>query len=395
MQYSIIGLFLFSLILLPGEGLADTYFPQKDNWIEISPKEAGFNEARLNEAIEFAKTNETKLPEQLAKYLDVKDLEKVRSMYSFTKEPFDEVIGPMKPRGEFTGMIIRNGYIVAEWGEPHRVDMTHSITKTFLSSTAGLAYDRGLIKNVNDLVEPYVPTEHFSSQHNRTITWDHLLRQSSYWRGELWGKPDWADRPGKNTWAEFARETPASGTKFKYNDVRVNALALALLHLWRKPLPSVLKEHLMDPIGATNTWRWHGYKNSWVNIDGQQMQSVSGGGHWGGGMFISARDLARLGLLALNKGRWEGKKILSEDWINMSRTPGPDNLGYGYMNYFLNTSHKRLPDLPESSYYFAGAGSNIIFIDETKDLIVVVRWIDGKAINEFFSLVRQAIISSE
>ena len=60
----------------------------------------------------------------------------------------------------------------------------------------------------------------------------------------------------------------------------------------------------MDPIGASKTWRWHGYENSWVTIDGQMINSVSGGAHWGGGMHLSALDQARFGFLALNKGRW-------------------------------------------------------------------------------------------
>jgi hypothetical protein len=51
----------------------------------------------------------------------------------------------------------------------------------------------------------------------------------------------------------------------------------------------------MDPIGASTTWRWHGYENSWIELDGRRVQSVSGGGHFGGGMFISAWDLARFG----------------------------------------------------------------------------------------------------
>ena len=60
-------------------------------------------------------------------------------------------------------------------------------------------------------------------------------------------------------------------------------LALAALHVWRRPLPQVLRDMVMNPIGASNTWRWHGYENSWVVIDGLNVQSVSGGGHWGGG----------------------------------------------------------------------------------------------------------------
>jgi len=369
------------------------YFPGQ-NWQSKSPAAAGFVPEKLAAAITLAKAHETRLPEQLAKYLDVRDLPKVRSMYAFTNEPFDEVIGPMAPRGPFTGMVIKGGYIIAQWGDVARVDMTHSISKTFLSSVAGLAVDAGLIRSVDDRVGPYVPTALFEGEHNSQITWDHLLRQTSFWRGTLWGKPDWADRPGKEPWAEFARETPAPGTEWKYNDVRVNVLALALLHVWRQPLPVVLKERLMDRIGASNTWRWHGYDNAWIELDGQQMQSVTGGGHWGGGMFISALDLGRLGLLALHKGQWQDQQVLSTDWIRQSRTPTSVQPTYGYMNYFLNTDQTLLPSQRASSYYFAGAGSNIIFVDEANDLVVVLRWIDNKALDQVLQAITGALIKS-
>ena len=140
-------------------------------------------------------------------------------------------------------------------------------------------------------------TGEFDSEHNQKITWDHLLRQTSDWQGTLWGKPDWADRPEgeASTWMTRTRNEP--GSVYKYNDVRVNLLAFAALQVWRRPLPQVLRELVMDPIGASNTWRWHGYENSWVNVDGVMVQSVSGGGHWGGGMFIAPtirRDSASL-----------------------------------------------------------------------------------------------------
>ena len=79
----------------------------------------------------------------------------------------------------------------------------------------------------------------------------------------------------------------------------------------------------MEPIGASSTWRWYGYENSWVDIDGQKVQSVSGGGHWGGGMFINAYDMARFGYLFLRNGKWKDRTIVSEKWIEMARTPGP------------------------------------------------------------------------
>ena len=89
-------------------------------------------------------------------------------------------------------------------------------------------------------------------------------------------------------------------------------LALAALQVWRQPLPEILREKIMEPIGASNTWRWYGYDNSWIVLDGKMVQSVSGGGHWGGGMFINAWDLARFGYLFLRDGEWRGKQIVSK-----------------------------------------------------------------------------------
>src|SRR5204863_2040191 len=277
---------------------------------------------------------------------------------TFGREPFGYAIGPIKDRGDQTGIIIHKGYIVAEWGEPLRVDMTHSVTKSMLSSVIGVAFDRRMIKSLDDLVRDYVPPIQlkdgglvylFETPHNRTITWDQMLRQTSDWEGTLWGKPDWADRPGdkKEDWLTRPRNKP--GTVYKYNDVRVNALALAALQVWRRPLPQVLKEIIMDPIGASNTWRWFGYDNSWVVLDGELVQSVSGGGHWGGGMFINAYDMARFGYLFLHNGKWKDRSIVSERWIEMARKPGPANATYGFANWYLNTDRKPVPTAPASA----------------------------------------------
>jgi len=317
-------------------------------------------------------------------------------------EPFDAVIGPMQPRGPASGLITRHGYLVAEWGEPKRVDMTHSVTKTFLTTVVGLAWQRGLIRDVNDYARDYMPpgVDLFEAPHNREIRWDHLLRQSSDWQGTLWGKPDWADRPEGQTSADWPnRKLWEPGTHFKYNDVRVNVLALAALQVLRRPLPAVLREEIMEPIGASSTWRWYGYENSWIEIDGQKIQSVSGGGHWGGGMFINAYDMARFGYLVLRNGKWKDRAILSQKWIEMARTPGPANATYGFANWYLNTGRKPLPAAPESAVYFVGNGSNIVYIDWENDIVAVVRWIDStRSLNDviakMLSSLQQPLTSS-
>ena len=362
------------------------YFPERFDWQTRSPDQAGFDKAKLDAAIAFAVANENPATKDLA----------VDLATTFGREPFDTPIGPTKPRGALNGIVIRNGYVIAEWGDSQRVDMTFSVTKTFLSTVVGLAWQKGLIRDVNDRVQPYVPlTDLFDSEHNSKITWDHLLRQTSDWQGTLWGKPDWADRPEGQTPADWPkRRLSEPGTRYKYNDVRVNVLALAALHVLRRPLPQVLREEVMEPIGASSTWRWHGYDNSWVDIDGQKVQSMTGGGHWGGGMFISARDMARFGYLFLRNGSWKDRQIVSPKWISMARTPGPANANYGFMNWFLNTDRKSFSNAPASAVTFQGNGSNIIYVDWDNDLVVVVRWIQQRAFNDFIGQVLAALKSS-
>jgi CubicO group peptidase (beta-lactamase class C family) len=388
----------------PVEGI---YYPGAgDDWERRAPRQVGMDSVRLAEAIAFAKGNESKTPRNL----------EIAHYQTFGREPFGEGVGPFKERGDPTGVILRHGYIVAEWGEPNRVDMTFSVSKSFLSSTVGLAFDRGLIRDVRRPVRDYMTPivvlgpghgsnrgeqvgqssllDLFETEHNRKITWDHLLRQTSDWEGTLWGKPEWADRPTgePSEWATRARKAP--GTAYEYNDVRVNVLALAALNVWRRPLPQVLREYLMDPIGASPTWRWYGYDNSWVLMDGVAVQSVSGGGHWGGGMFISARDQARFGYLTLRRGRWKDRQILSEEWVKMALTPTAVEPTYGFMNWFVNTDRKFLPSAPASAFAHMGNGTNMIYVDPENDLVVVARWIEDTATDGLVQRVLAAVSGS-
>ncbi len=369
---------------LPASAQAPAYFPPRGDWERRSPEQAGMDPARLQQAIDFSLAHESPGPKDEA--LDLKQ--------SFGgREPLWRLLGPTQPRGGMTGLVIRHGYVVAAWGDPARVDMTHSVTKTFLTTVVGLAWQRGLIPDLSARASDFLPpSDPAAAEHNAPITWEHLLRQTSDWSGTLWDIPDWADRPVGATPADHPhRPMHAPGTFFKYNDIRVNLLALAALQVWRRPLPDVLRAEVMDPIGASDTWHWYGYENSWVEIDGRRMQSVSGGGHFGGGMFIDAWDLARFGYLFLEHGRWAGREIVSEKWIVLARTPGPANPLYGFANWFLNTGRKAFPSTPATSVTFQGNGANIVYVDWDHDLVVVVRWINGQSLDEFLGRVLAAI----
>jgi len=383
---------------------ASTPYVPAATWEHRDPAAAGFDPARLTEAIQFAIQADAKAP---------RDME-VSHYQSFGREPYGQGIGPFKPRGEPTGVILRGGYVVATWGEPDRVDMTHSVTKSFLSSVVGVAVDRGLIPSVRDTVwkamapiyrlrlqapsEPGTTAgesyflDPFATPHNREITWDDLLRQTSDWEGTLWGKPDWADRPAQDPAEWRTRKRAQPGTTYEYNDVRVNVLALAATNVWRRPLPEVLRDNIMDPIGASASWRWFGYDNAWITLDGRPVQVVSGGGHWGGGMFINAWDMARFGLLTLRRGMWGDKRILSEAWVKMALTPPAPQPTYGFMNWFLNTDRKWMPSAPPNAFGHVGNGTNLVFVSPDQDLVAVVRWIDNASIDPFLAKLLGAVV---
>ena len=353
-----------------------TYYPAPgDGWARRAPRALGIDPALLQQAVELAVANEIGWLRDMRAQVE----------RNVAAEPYPEVLGPVKDRGGPNGIILRHGYIVAEWGDTERVDMTFSVAKSYLSTVAGLAVDDGLIRDVHEHVAVTVDDGGFASAHNARITWHQLLNQTSEWEGVLWDKPDVADRR-----AGRDRALQEPGTLWEYNDVRVNRLALALLRLYRRPLPVVLRERIMDPIGASPTWEWHGYRNSYVTIDGERMQSVSGGGHWGGGLWASTRDHARFGHLILRRGRWNGRQLLSERWVRMATIPTPSKPTYGYM-WWLNTDRAQFPGASESSFFALGAGGNIIWIDPSRDMVAVVRWLDGRKTNEFMELLTRAI----
>jgi hypothetical protein len=379
-----------------------TYFPPANNWERKTPTSLNIDSSLMHQAIQYALTHETKFPKNLM----------LSQAMQFGKEPFSDPIGPMASRGPAAGIIVYKGFIIAEWGNLDAVEMVNSVTKSMLSTVVGLAVEKGLIRSINDKVYPYLPPIElantpitsdlnpitqtsfiypFDTEHNKKINWNHLLRQTSDWEGVLWGKPDWADRPSDKSDEWTTRKRFEPGTLYKYNDTRVNALALAATTVWRKPLPEVLREQVMQPIGASNTWAWTGYKNAWIVLDGKMIQSVSGGGHFGGGLFINAYDMARFGLLTLRKGNWNGKQIIPEDWINQSLMPTTANTGYGFMNYFLNTDKKMYPSAPVTAYAHIGNGTNAIYVDKENDIVAVIKWMDDKSVDGFLKLVLTAL----
>ena len=370
---------LFMLVIQSGIAQT-TYFPEKGEWQE---KQASEYKLDLTEVLEFAENNE---------YKGAKDLRQA-ILKGFEHEPYHRILGPTKRRGGPAGMIIKDGYLIAKWGDTKRVDMTFSVTKSFLSTTALIALDKNIIRSVDQEVKDFVWDETFKGEHNSKITWKHLLQQTSDWSGSLWDTYDWADRPPRDgnidDWR--ARKLNEPGTNYNYKDVRVNVLAYSLLQVFREPLPKVLNEEIMDPIDASSTWRWFGYDNSWVTIDGFKMQSVSGGGHSGGGMFINTEDMARFGLLFLNEGKWKNQQLLSPELIEEAMQSSEANKNYAYMWWLNRAEEPQWEGINRDIFYAAGFGGNFIIIDRSNDLVIVTRWLEPSKLEEFMQLINDSL----
>jgi CubicO group peptidase (beta-lactamase class C family) len=341
---------------------APAYFPPPGNWQKKTPAELGMDPAKLQQAIDYANAN--------------------GSTWDFDKDQvrtFGAVLGPLpKHRAATNGIILRHGYIVAAFGDTKTNDPVYSVAKSFISTVCSIAVARGLIKDVNDPVAQYIHDGGYDSPHNAKITWKNHLQQTSEWEGALWGKN--ADFLGVEQFGNGKREPRAiqePGSYYEYNDVRINRFSLSLLRLFGEGLPEVLKKNIMDPIGASEEWGWHGYGDkSTVEINGRQIESVSGGTRWGGGLWINSEDLARFGLLILNHGKWGSQQVVSAKWLDEAVTPSEHGPDYGYL-WWLNTKQKQWPSGPPSSFAAIGNGGNIVWIDPQHDIVFVWHWHKG------------------
>ena len=351
-----------------------TYYPPAGAWAKKAPAEVGMDAAKVNAAIEFAKQRETSWPRD----------------FSTQEKIFGAKLGSMPTRRpETNGVIIRNGYIVAEFGDVSSIVPTYSVAKSMLATVTGVAVREGLIKDLDAAVGSQIKDGGYDSAHNAKVTWRHHLQQESEWEGEMWGKKhDFVGTVAFGDGERKPRAVQAPGSFYEYNDVRINRFALSLLRLFKKPVPEVFRDEVMNVIGASSTWLWVPYVNSYVDMDGQQMASVSGGTRWGGGVWISALDMARFGYLWLRNGRWGDKQIIPPGYVKQALTPSANGPDYGFL-WWLNTKGGA-KTLPPNSFQAQGAGSNTIFVSPNHDLVIVWRW-HGAGKEQFFRQVIDSI----
>ena len=350
---------------------SDRYFPPPHGgmWDTVAPEDAGIDAKRLEALIAFARAHESDFergPDYPAK--------KATTLRNDLGAGADtEIVGPFAEAVGLSGLVVRGGRIVVEFGDTAHADEIASASKSFLSAVAGVAFDSGLIGDLHRAVYQDTGLTLLASPHNRAITWHHLLQQTSEWDGELFGK-----HPRGHRGAPGGLASHAPGDFFEYNDVRVNLLARCLLELFQRPLPEVLRESIMDPIGASRGWSWHGYATSTVEIAGVPVESVSGGAHWGGGVWMGSRDLARFGLLYLNGGAWKDRRLLSGEWIARTRTPCERNPMYGYLWWLQHDAAGR-----QVSFAAQGGGAHQAIVIPAYDMVIAFKWLQDRVWMEF------------
>ncbi len=362
-------------VLAAEQAAAAVYYPPAGSWAKKPASDLGMDQAALDAAVQFAQTRES------TRATDFSDQERI----------FGSMLGSVPNiRAKTNGLVIYKGYVVAEFGDTTWANPTYSVAKSMLATVAGVAVRDGRIASLDEPVGKLVRDGGYDSPRNALVTWKMHLQQETEWEGTMFGKKD--DFVGKEAFGEGERkprELKRPGTFYEYNDVRINRLGLSLLRTFKDSVPDVFRREVMDVIGASNTWRWIPYHNSFVDLDGKKVASVSGGTRWGGGVWINAQDMARFGYLWLRGGKWGEKQIVPPAYAKAAVSASQHGPDYGYL-WWLNTQGKNYPGLPTSAYGARGAGSNTITILPEQDLVVVWRWHAGNEA-EFVKRVVAAI----
>lgn len=262
-------------------------------------------------------------------------------------------------------VIVKSGIIVYEWGEVDKKYMTHSIRKSFLSALYGNYVKEGIIDLDKTVYELGLDDEPPLSDIERTATLrDCLKARSGIYHPALYESQRMKDLKPE-------RHTQRPGTHWYYNNWDFNASGTAFEKLTGKKILEAIEIEIADLIGMED----FSAEDGWY-VTGEE--SV----HPAYPFIITAHDMARFGLLMLRKGKWNGKQLIPEDWVEESTRYHSDaslygSDGYGYMWWVARDHNKysHLPGvkLPEGTYSARGAGGHYIVIIPPYDMVVVHR----------------------
>ncbi len=266
----------------------------------------------------------------------------------------DKVREWLKENGSKTGLMVRHGQIVGEWhfddAQPSSRYLVYSTSKSFASTAAGLAIAKGKISldtKVGELLPDVSPVE------KREITVRQLLSMSS----GVHNDPKLGDMTDRFTYAlTKAPMDHAPGTKWEYNNTGLAILSPLLVKATGQQLDALLNDQVFMPIGIKESdWSWD--KNEDFTLPYS-------------GLHITARALARFGLVFLNQGKWQDRQVVPASWVAEATGPSQDmNKSYGYL-WWNNTTGK-WKGSPADAYAALGRFDNNMFIIPSLDMIVI------------------------
>lgn len=272
-------------------------------------------------------------------------------------------IDSLMEKANANGALIYKGKLVAEWnhgGTPDRTFEVQSITKTVTSTMLGLAIKDGLIADLDSKVKDYYPDFDVGPYTNE-ITFRHLVTATSGIKSTI----------TKGRYYDPDNMKP--GIECRYHNDHCHQLATALTYLYCKDLGDVFKERILTPIGARDANRWGYHKSTVICADGSEVKVVGGYAFY----WWSARDLARLGYLYLNNGKWKRKQLLAPKYVKESTKPitvpvmstnpsdsRPTNSKYGL------AWRGRVDDQGEILWHMSGNGGQFCVVMPENDLVM-------------------------
>lgn len=310
-------------------------------------------------------------PENQADWIDTLHFFNQGRMYSNTT--MWEAIGP---KTETQGvLIIQNDSIVYEKciGEMavDKIAGVFSVTKSVTSLLCGIAVDEGAVKSIDDPVTDYLPELMSKDPLWQKLTIRHLLDMRSGLDFEdtyslsLKGKDIKQLHAmaklnyGRNIWAQVKKLKfrCEPGTEYRYESMTTEILGLVIERATGRRFADYLEEKVWTPLGMESS--------AYLSYDSKKHHAP----HAFGGLAVTMLDLAKIGRLYLHKGLWEGKRIVSESWIEQSTAYSSDNEGYHFSWYNTSCIGAEKPEYP--GYYAMGIRGQILFVNPYKNLIMV------------------------
>ncbi|OAB28355.1 6-aminohexanoate hydrolase [Paenibacillus macquariensis subsp. defensor] len=292
-------------------------------------------------------------------------------------------------------VIARNGSIAYEkYYHGYSQDATHhvtSVTKSIISALIGIAIDAKYIKNVDQKVLDFFPeyVQDAADLQKQDITIRHLLTMTAPYSFEDWQEP--LDKMCMQAnWIKYTLDMIGhKGTigTFKYSTAGAHLLSAIITRSTGKSAREYANDNLFKPIGMKEIPNYEMTSFGFDDLFGSNVKgwvndpnSISTGG-WG--LTLSPRDMARFGLLYLNRGIWDNNQIISKTWIDESTAMNPNK--YGYL-WWLREENGVF------AYSALGDGGNVICCMPRLDLVVSITSEFNMSPSDRWTLIKEHII---